>query len=162
LKEKKLKGFSSISLRTNRLFYLNYPQIQQTLSVELVNSDLRLNELFNTKRSFENADIDPDILINRFSFSHFIEFLKIDQIDKRKFYEIQTLKNNWSVRDLQRSVNSMLYERTGLSNYKDVALKKNKIDKSLTASEVIKNPYVLEFLGLKESSEYSETDVYTD
>jgi hypothetical protein len=57
---------------------------------------------------------DSTLLLSRLSFSHFIELLKADRYLKRRFYEIQTIKNNWSLRELQRAMNSMLFERTGL------------------------------------------------
>ncbi|WP_202929083.1 PDDEXK nuclease domain-containing protein [Chitinophaga agri] len=93
------------------------------------------------------------------SFSHFIELLKIDAIFQREFYEIETIKNNWSVRDLQRAMNSMLYERTGLSTNKNAVLGEEAKKKNLKAENIFRNPYMLEFLGLEEKAIYTETDL---
>ncbi len=63
-----------------------------------------------------------DILLGRLSFTHFVELLKIEPPLKRLFYETEAVVNNWSVRELQRAMESMLYERTGLSKDKEAVL----------------------------------------
>jgi predicted nuclease of restriction endonuclease-like (RecB) superfamily len=78
---------------------------------------------------------------------------------KRAFYEVQTIKNNWGVRELERAMNTLLFERTGLSTEKEAVLEKVKGSIPLSAADVIKNPVLLEFLGLQEKPEYSETDL---
>ena len=93
------------------------------------------------------------------SFSHFIELLKAETALKRTFYEIQALKNNWSVRDLKRAMNTMLYERTGLSRNKMKLLEEYNNDGNLEAEDIFRNPYMLEFLGLEEKTTYSESDL---
>lgn len=103
--------------------------------------------------------IDLNLLLERLSFSHFIELLKLDAPLKGKFYEVETIKNNWSVRDLQRAMNSMLYERTGLSSNKDAVLSEEFKKKNLKAENIFRNPYMLEFLGLEEKAIYTETDL---
>jgi len=107
----------------------------------------------------EQSKTNPEILINRLSFSHFIELLKVDTGIKRVFYEVEALKNNWSVRDLQRAMNSLLYERTGLSKNKKAVIKKQTKDKASELFESFRNPYILEFLGLEEKPEYTEFDL---
>lgn len=86
--------------------------------------------------------------------------MRIENKDERAFYEIETIKNNWSVRELQRQLNSELYTRLSLSR------DKNKVrelsEKGLIIEQpkdAIKDPYVLEFLGLPEHSSYSETEL---
>ena len=98
-------------------------------------------------------------IYKRLSFSHFIELLKLDTPLKRAFYEVEAIKNNWSVRDLQRAMNSMLYERTGLSTNKNAVLSDNFKKKDLKAENIFRNPYMLEFLGLEEKAIYTETDL---
>jgi predicted nuclease of restriction endonuclease-like (RecB) superfamily len=102
---------------------------------------------------------DTHTLINRLSFSHIIELLKVDLPLKRFFYESQSIQNNWSVRELQRGMNSMLFERTGLSTDKAAVVQKHAQGTGLTAEDVFRNPYMLEFLGLSEKTEYSESDL---
>lgn len=69
----------------------------------------------------EEAEVD--LLITNLSFSHFIELLKAETEKKKRFYETQAIKNYWSVRDLKRAIDSLLYERTGLSKNKGQTLK---------------------------------------
>lgn len=98
-------------------------------------------------------------LLNRLSFSHFIELIKADQPLKRIFYETETMQNNWSVRELQRAMNSMLFERTGLSSDKEAVLEKHRKGTSLAPEDVFRSPYLLDFLGLKEKAEFVEMDL---
>jgi len=180
LSVKGLKGYSSIALRTTRSFYLTYPQIQQTVSAILTQirqtasvkfkietrllpyhsshgfSDRKENNIQNT---FDGIQIEK--LLDRLSYSHFIEILKVDSGEKRSFYEIETIKNNWSVRELKRAIDSLLYERTGLSTNKKAIISKVKNEAKLLPADTIKNPYLLEFLGLAEKPEFSESDLET-
>jgi predicted nuclease of restriction endonuclease-like (RecB) superfamily len=85
--------------------------------------------------------------------------MKMDQIE-RSFYEIESITNNWSTRELERQFNSSLFERLALSKDKnkiaDLSRKGQILDQP---SDLIKQPYVLEFLGLKEETSYSESDL---
>jgi predicted nuclease of restriction endonuclease-like (RecB) superfamily len=155
--------------------YLAYPNILLTASAKLYITQIQSLEILPTVsakffsknlngiKSLESSDqihsIDPEILINRLSFSHFIELLKADSVLKRTFYELHTIKNNWAVRELQRAMNSMLFERVGLSTDKNLVLEKHLNGSRLEPEDVFRNPYMLEFLGLEEKSEYSETDL---
>ena len=125
------KGFSVSNLQFMRRFYLNY-QIQQTMSVKL-------------------------------SWSHYCELLSISDPDKRSFYEREAINANWSVRELKRQINSSLFERLLLSrgdaNKEQVlslALKGNEIAEP---SDIIRDPYVFEFLGLPEDKPVMESDL---
>jgi len=102
--------------------------------------------------------IEPNLLINKLSFTHIIEFLKVDAPVKRAFYEIEAIRNNWSVRQLQRAMNSMLFERFGLSTDKE-SLIKSISDSIPEISGIIKNPFMLEFLDIGEKPEFSENDL---
>ncbi len=173
LKQKKLKGFSEIALRLNRTFYFTYPQIQQTLSVELqkannqlviIQQTLSVESLSNKNTEQKANEIEPTnpyLLINRLSFSHFIEFLKVDDLLKRTFYEIETLKNNWTVRQLHSAMNNMLFERTGFSVDKKNLLLKQIKNQKIEAKDVFRNPLILDFLEFEEKREYSENDLET-
>ena len=127
------KGFSQRNLEQMRTFYVRY-SIPQTLSAEF-----------------------------KLSWSHYLILMRIEDIGTRNFYEIEAIQNNWSLRELKRQVNSSLYERLVLSKdkekVKELAVKGQIIEK---AQDVIKDPYILEFLGLDEKSDYSENKLETE
>lgn len=137
------RGFSEINLRNMRRYYLEFPsRIQQTLSVK----SKKLSQQA-VPRKFE-----PQL-----SWSMYCELLKEDNLEARSFYEIEAKENRWSIRELKRQMDSMLYERLALSRDKKkvVALSRKGllIEKP---EDAIKEPYILEFLGLKEESSYTE------
>jgi predicted nuclease of restriction endonuclease-like (RecB) superfamily len=174
LKSKNIRGLDERSLRACRTFYLIYPQIWETVSAKLQLSDNELIKNWGTMSSISLATMLNDklkrsevseisfpaeILLSRLSFSHFIELIKADSPLKRTFYEVQAIKNNWSVRELERAMNTLLFERTGLSTNKEAVIAKAKDEKPAMPGDVVKNPYFLEFLGLEEKPEYSENDL---
>jgi predicted nuclease of restriction endonuclease-like (RecB) superfamily len=171
LKSKGLKGYSPMALRTNRTFYRTYPQIQQTLSVELQKAGIDVNKLlsFNVLQIQQTAPVElpeeypisTEILLSRLSFSHFIELLRREDPFERLFYEVEAIKNNWSVRELERAIDSALFIRTGLSKNKESVIAKIKNQKPLHTKDVIRDPYFLEFLELDEKTEYSESELET-
>jgi predicted nuclease of restriction endonuclease-like (RecB) superfamily len=96
------------------------------------------------------------------SWSHYVFLIGIDDENERRFYEIESANQNWSLRELRRQFNSSLYERLALSRDKKKVLDLGKRGQILEKPEdLMKDPYVLEFLGLKEESAYSETDLET-
>ena len=129
------KGFSETNLEQMRKFFKVYG-IPQTLSEEFQ---------FNL------------------SWSHYLILMRIKDINARNFYEIEAFENNWSLRELKRQVNSSLYERLVLSKdkekVKELAVKGQIIEKP---QDIIKDPYILEFLGLDEKSDYSENKLETE
>lgn len=125
------KGFSRSNLQNMRNFYLSYP-ICQTVSSKL-------------------------------SWSHYCELLSISDEQKRNFYEKETINANWSVRELKRQIKTSLFERLLLSvgdknkeKVWELALHGNEIDK---ASDIVKDPYVFEFLGIPGESVIMESDL---
>ncbi len=124
------KGFSTTNLKQMRTFYLTYSK-GQTVSDEF-----------------------------SLSWSHYLMLMRLDNIAERKFYEIEAINNNWSLRELQRQFDTALYERLSLSRDKEgvkqLSEKGQIIEK---AQDSIKDPYVLEFLGLPEKAQYSETEL---
>ena len=98
----------------------------------------------------------------QFTWSHYSICISIENQSKRLFYEAEALKNHWSVRQLERQVNSQLYERLLLSNNPEDVLSVAKSEKHpVDPREIIKDPMVLEFLGLKQESTYYEKDLET-
>ena len=124
------KGFSPQNLKNMRQFYLVYEK-RQTVSSEF-----------------------------KLSWSHYIFLTRVENIDERNFYEIEALENAWSLRELKRQFNSGLFERLALSKdkskVKELSLKGQAIEK---IDDMIKDPYILEFVGLPEISSYSENEL---
>ena len=99
-------------------------------------------------------------LRTQFSWTHYKVLLPIDNQDKREFYIAETEKNNWSTRQLERQINSQLFERLLLSNDVESVLEVAKNEKQpISPNEIIKDPMVLEFLGLKREATYYEKDI---
>ena len=120
-------------------------QIQQTLSAELQNSSTpstKTQKIFNL------------------SWSHYLKLMRITDLNERKFYEIESFKNNWSLRELQRQYDSGLFTRLSLSkNPQEILNLAEKGQIIENPKDAIKDPYILEFLGLQENSNYSESDL---
>lgn len=96
------------------------------------------------------------------SWTHYLLLLKIDNEDERDFYEIESANNNWSVRELERQYDSSLYERLVLSRDKETIKELSRKGLLISKpSDTIKEPYVLDFLGLEERDKYTESDLET-
>lgn len=160
------KGLKSIRERHLYLckdLYKAYPQILRTPSAKSYLVDFHYAEILRTTTAeLDYADtLQPDmnLLLINLSFSHFAELLKADTEIKRRFYEVQAIKNNWGVRDLKRAIESLLYERTGLSTDKQIVLENHHSENGVKPEDVFRNTYLLEFLGLEEKQSYSESDL---
>ena len=145
LTEKYGKGFSVGNLKNIRQFYKVYAndQIGETVFSQ-----------------FENL---PTVSTGRkffLSWSHYLKLMRITNIDERHFYEIEAVKNDWSLSELKRQYNSSLYERLALSTDKEKVYRLSTEGQTVeTPSDAVKDPYVLEFLGLPELPSYSETEL---
>lgn len=161
LKAYEIKGLSFSALYLYKQFYLIYPQIVQAASDYLQIDDNQLNVIFQAlPGKFDQLpDTPTNLLINKLSFTHFVELIKCDSPLKRIFYETETIKNSWSSRKLQRAMNSMLFERTGLSTDKKAVLESFRKEDEIKPDNFVRNPYVLEFLGLQENLSFQETDL---
>ncbi len=124
------KGFSTTNIKQMRSFYLIYSK-GQTASDEF-----------------------------RLSWSHYLKLMRMDNEKERKFYEIEAYKNNWSLKELQRQFDTALYERLVLSRdkqgVKELSEKGQTIEKP---KDSLKDPYILEFVGLPEDEKYSESEL---
>jgi len=99
-------------------------------------------------------------LRSQFNWAQYRLLIRIEDNHKREYYELETLNNHWTGREMERQINSLLYERLLLSNDKESVLavaRKQHIPE--TPTEIIKDPMVLEFLGLKRESSYYEKDL---
>ncbi len=114
-------------------------------------------ELF---RQFYRTFPITNTLYSQLSWSQYKLLVRVDNQDKREFYIAETIKNNWTVRQLERQIYSSLYERLLLSNDKESVLAVAKNEKQPSdAKEIIKDPMFLEFLGLKREASYYERDL---
>jgi predicted nuclease of restriction endonuclease-like (RecB) superfamily len=117
------------------------------------------SNLFHMK-AFYVAFPKVDALRRELSWTHYRTLLKVEKADARSFYEQEAVNANWSTRELDRQVNSLLFERLALSKDKqgvlELAQKGHEIARPL---DLVKDPYVLEFVGITPSDEYLESDL---
>ncbi len=184
LKQENIKGVGKTNLKMFRMFYMEYKKIGQTLSDQSFLPDLETRKISQTlsdqssnvsqaftKTSFiqllkqENLTQNISIkLANRFKlgWSHYVTLLTLSNEDERKFYEIESIANSWRVRELKRQVASSLYHRLVLSSDKEKVKELSKKGQIIEkATDIIKNPFVLEFLDLPEHNHYSENQLET-
>jgi len=173
-------GLSYRNLRLFRQFYLTYPQICQTvsdfLSVEsqiwqsaiakLQLSDNHENEIWQSLpaklqiTSSSSVIIPAEKLINSLSFTHFVQLLPVEDPVKRTFYELECIKGTWSVRELKRQIDTMYYERSGMSSRPELLSEQvQQSAEQLSTREIIKSPFTFEFLGLKAKDVVYESDL---
>ncbi len=143
------KGFSVYNLERMRKFYFIY----KNRNIE--------NDISATLLRKSKTEISATLLRNfELSWSHYLTLIRMDNENERKFYEIESAKNNWSVRELKRQYDTALYTRLVLSRnkkkIKELSTKGQVIEKP---KDTIKDPYILEFIGLPENTEYSESDL---
>jgi predicted nuclease of restriction endonuclease-like (RecB) superfamily len=161
-----LKGLTITELSRFRQFYICYPTIINMISQKkmIANLDASILGTLSQERKPENNIVlenKPQLItqdfnkhfINLFtktSFSHFVEFIKIDDLYKRTYYELLTYQSQLSVRELRNAIQTLSYERTGLSKNKKLSIQTigNKI-KPTKPSDAIKDFYFWDFLDLK-------------
>ncbi|HEY0261878.1 MAG TPA: PDDEXK nuclease domain-containing protein, partial [Chitinophagales bacterium] len=111
-------------------------------------------------RQFYRLFSNTNALRSQFSWTHYRTLIRIENEDKRDFYIAESVKNNWTARQLERQVNSQLFERLLLSNnVKNVLAVAREEKQPVEAKEIIKDPMILEFLGLKREAAYYEKDL---
>ena len=141
------RGFSVTNLKQMRQFFLTYSK-GQTLSGEF------------GKNKSETVSRISDSIDFQLSWSHYLFLVRVDNPDERQFYEIEAINNNWSLRELQRQFDTALFERLVLSRDKKDIKKLSKKGQIIEKpKDTVKDPYILEFLGLQEESRYSETEL---
>ena len=174
-----IKGLVSAEISRCRQFYFCYPQILGALTQEFKN--LVPQHIFGTLSQDSNMGVEQSIivsstpqstksklyvpgekLLSKLSFSHLVELIKIQDHLKRTFYEIECIKGTWSVRELKRQINSLYFERSGMSA-KPELLSEMTQQKAETAgpTDILKSLYAFEFLGLKTKDALEESDLET-
>ena len=161
LKRRGLKGLGMSMLKNCRQFYRLYPHIRQSLPGEFAAISARPEIGQSAIGEFDPGlpALPPEHLLG-LSWTHFIELIRIDDPLKRAFYEAECLHGYWSIRQLQRQIGSLLYERTGLSTDKESVIRRaSSQDSPASIATLLRDPYVLEFAGLAERPSYSEADL---
>jgi predicted nuclease of restriction endonuclease-like (RecB) superfamily len=164
------RGFSEDNLSLMRRFYLVYReerQIAETVSRKTLPADkgpappdpMKKFETVSRESALDRA---LEISQARFtlSWSHYVFLVGIKDVAERRFYELEATSQGWSLRELRRQFDSSLYERLALSREKGAVRKLSEQGQVVAKPEhLLKNPYVLEFLGLDEEAHYSESDL---
>lgn len=179
-----IKGMGTTLLSQCRKFYTIYPQIGidvefflrkpqnysifQTLTEKLQLTDNHGDTIFQSpteklqtiKHDVDIPQVSHEKLFGNISFTHFAELISIENPLKRTFYEIETIKGCWSVRELRRQIDTLCYERAGISKNPEklMALVNEKADEALPVN-IIKSPYVFDFLGLRSADVVEESDL---
>ncbi|MCP4679741.1 MAG: DUF1016 domain-containing protein [Deltaproteobacteria bacterium] len=166
------RGFSVSNLRLIRQFYLTYsnrlPPIRYSVSSEsedAPNLAKRIGDSVSSELDRgANASILKDKISDKFStalsWTHYRVLMRVENPSKRDFYEQECINAKWSVRELERQVSSMLFERLAKSRDKEGVLAlTRKGHEVYCAEDLIKDPYVLEFTGLPESTHWLEGDL---
>ncbi len=179
-----IQGLSLTNLKIFRQFFRLYPEIGQTVSdffkgqqmIQILPEQFQIRQTVSdelTPAIYEAVSklspvasgvkkfgLPPDKLLKSLSFSHFVELVKIDDELKRAFYEIECAKGVWSVRELKRQVESLYFERSGLSKDKAKlsALVQQKAIQ-FTPADIINTPFAVEFLGLDSRAVVTETEL---
>jgi predicted nuclease of restriction endonuclease-like (RecB) superfamily len=129
------KGFSVDNLENMRKFYLAYSKSEKV------------------SRKLETPSF-------QLSFSHYLKLMRIEDIKERSFYEIEAIQNAWSLKELKRQTDSALYQRLSLSRDKEKVKELSEKGQIISKpADALKDPYILEFVGLPEATKYSENDL---
>ncbi len=154
-----------------RQFFITYPNIVETASPQSqLPADMQplMAQLLESPMAMrESASPEPNIvetvspqLIHRLSFSHFAELIQLPDELQRRFYEIECIRGNWSVRELRRQIASLYYQRSGLSKDKaKLSTMAHAAADTLQAAHIIRDPYIFEFLGLRSRDVMAESDL---
>ncbi len=162
-----VKGLDARTLRDCRILFQLYPQIRGSVTPELL-APLPIPLLESKAVSIRGAltpelpsSLNP-VLLLQLSWTKLQELIRIDDPWKRAFYENECLQGRWSVRQLQRQIGSLLYERSGLSTSKKTVINRARAQaQQEIVVDLLRDPYVLEFTGLADRPHYSEQELET-
>lgn len=166
------RSFSYRSLRMSRQFYLTYPQFGQIANALPVQRQIRQSVSDQSQRiDFQDIEIwqsaiakseqlsfPPEKLLNSLSYTHFVQIMSVENPLARAFYEVESIRGNWSVRELKRQIGSLLYERTGMTQDKDELLRRVHQEADvLRPADLLRSPYLFDFLGFPEGKLVDES-----
>jgi len=153
------RGFGVDNLELMRLFYQSYPPAR--ISESLSRKSIAISPTDISESAIRKFDLPTLAQVFPLSWTHYVRLMRgCRSPEEREFYEAEALRGGWTIRQLDRQVNSQFYQRVALSRNKAAMLEKGEIALSedlITPEAAIKDPYVLEFLDLKD--EYSESDL---
>lgn len=159
-------GYSLANLKFMRQFYIAYPslldasQIGYALRSLFENSGSRAETPVPFSSQLEGNSLEPGRASQNLAWGHYRALMRVDNIAARSFYEVESLNNNWSARELQRQIASLLYERLAKSRNKDGLMRlSTKGAKPQKPLEIFKDPTIIEFLGLPESPALTESSL---
>jgi predicted nuclease of restriction endonuclease-like (RecB) superfamily len=164
---KKLKqdfgsGYSYSNLKYIRQFYLVFPRLLETDEIGHALRDQSWIDANWMGLSIPKATWQPGQLHPNLSWTHYRTLMRVEQPEARAFYEIEVLKNNWSARELERQINSLLFERLAKSLDKQGLIQLATQGQLIQQpTDVFKDPMIIEFLGLPESPRLTESDLET-
>jgi len=172
-----IKGLDERTFRNFRLFYLLYPQIRPLLANEKHSNPIRRsltaelkNDTINDTLSIWGSltsefqltefQLKGELIVQSLSYTHFEQLIRINNPLKRAYYEIECIKGSWSVRELKRQINSLYFERSGMSAKPELLSEiTNAKAETLMPTDIIKSVYAFEFLGLKTKEAVEESDL---
>jgi predicted nuclease of restriction endonuclease-like (RecB) superfamily len=177
--EIKIKGLVSSELSRCRQFYFCYPQIVGLLTQEYGHSaslsifgslpqksaldlELSIRQSQPSEAAASGLHVSAEKLVEKLSYTHLVELIKIQDGLKRAFYEIECIKGTWSVRELKRQINSLYFERSGMSERPEMlsALTQQKAEYAST-NDIVKSVFAFEFLGINAKDAVEENDLQT-
>ncbi|WP_420842703.1 PDDEXK nuclease domain-containing protein [Flavobacterium humidisoli] len=148
------RGFSIDNLENMRKLFLTFSKSETLSRIFEIQKKQSLTEEFN------KPDYQTLASFFKLTFSHYIFLMRIEDEKERQFYKIESEKHNWSVRELKRQYDTALYTRLALSRDKEGVLKLSEQGQIIEKpKDIIKDPYILEFLGLPELHQYSESQL---
>ena len=175
-----IKGLDERTFRNFRLLYLYYPQIQSLITLqskfppirrslttesgnnENPESEFQIWVSLTTEFQLNDFQLKAEIIVNSLSYTHIEQLIRIDNSLKRNYYELECIKGCWSVRELKRQINSLYFERSGMSTkpglLSDITHKKAE---KLSPKDMVKSVYTFEFLGLNAKDAVEESDLET-
>lgn len=142
-------------------FYRTYPQIVRAASAQFAKlqpSTLQGEKVRTASAQSPSAhETSPDLLVNRLSYSHLEQLVELGDAQQRVFYETEALRGHWSVRELKRQIATQYYQRSGLSTDQPTLFRHtHAAAEQIEPQQVIRDPYVFEFLGLKSQEVMTE------
>jgi predicted nuclease of restriction endonuclease-like (RecB) superfamily len=176
---KKIKGVDERSLRNFRMFYLNYSyfisfirqsytdfSIRGSLTTELdaksLKESIEIQGSVTPETTKDQIRVPAQKLLSKLSYTHLEQLISIEDPLKRTFYEIECIKGTWSVRELKRQINSLYFERSGMSAKPELLSELTQQKAEIAnATELVKSVYAFEFLGLKAKDAVEENDLET-
>jgi len=162
------RGYSYRNLQLCKKFYQTFP-IVQMLSAQSLNSETEKSQTASAQLGSEKGqNISSKFSkkakssFSKLTWSHFVRLLSVRDENERNFYIIETAENNWKERELDRQINSSLYERLVLSKDRKTIKELSEQGQQIQSEQdVLKDPLVLEFLNIRQEEKYSENDLET-